>query len=82
MVAVAALRRVTIRGSIKADIAARPGFQGIFGAVVATEIDGVSSVVHRALRLPEGIPLYSSDVVSYARARFGFTTSPAPMLRA
>jgi hypothetical protein len=82
LAAVAAPRRVTIRGSTKADIAARPGFQGIFGAVVATEIDGVSSAVHRALRLPEGIPLYSPDVVSYARARFGFTTSPAPMLRA
>jgi hypothetical protein len=42
----------------------------------------VSSAVHRAWRLPEGIPLYSPDVVGYARAYFGFTTSPAPMLRA
>lgn len=82
MAVAAAHRRVTIRGSTKADIAARPGFQGIFGGVVATEIDGVSSAVHRALRLPEGIPLYSLDVVGYARAHFGFTISPAPMLRA
>jgi hypothetical protein len=73
-------RRVAIRCATKAELVGRPQLQDFFKPPTATEMDLVSAVVGRRLR-QDGIPLYSEDVVAYARTRFGLTSSPADMLR-